>query len=451
MSKLKKDLTLGGLTMIAIGACIGSGIFVTPQGSFAHLPHHGYVMLAWAIGGLVTYFGAMTFSELGARYPKAGGVYVFLKEAYGDLVGFLYGWIILLVVTTGALAALSMAFANYLSFFFEMTDMTKQLVGISTIAMLTAINITGVKVSDIFAKVFTGLKLAALAAIVVLGFVILAKSEVTHTLNFDLAAPPADLGNLMLLAFVGVFFSFGGWHHATYLAGETENPQRNVPRAMLIGTLTVTIVYLLVIFSYSLLLPMADIISSDRVAGDAVANAVSGGGKLVAVAISISIFGTIGIYTMSAPRIYYAMAKDGVFFTSLAKLHPKYKTPHYAMIFQGVWAIFLILILTNFHNLMTFATFMDIVFMALATSTIFIFRKRQQSNTASESPTGLNKPAYLLKLYPLIPILYLLVTVAFVVNQLANMNLVTYLGPLILALGIPTFYFFKNKSQKTNS
>jgi len=447
MSKLKKDLTLGGLTMIAIGACIGSGIFLTPSGSFKLLEHHGYVLLAWAIGGLVTYFGAMTFSELGARYPKAGGVYVFLKEAYGDLVGFLYGWIILLVVTTGALAALSMAFANYLGFFFDMTEGTKQIVGISTIAVLTGINITGVKISDIFAKVFTGLKLTALAAIIVLGFVIIGKSEMTHTLNFDLSQPPADLGNLMLMAFVGVFFSFGGWHHATYLAGETKNPQRNVPRAMLMGTLTVTTVYLLVILAYSLLLPMGEIISSDRVAGDAVANVISGGGKLVAVAISISIFGTIGIYTMSAPRIYYAMAKDGAFFTTLAKLHPKYKTPHYAMIFQGLWAIFLILILSNFHNLMTFATFMDIIFMALATSTVFIFRKRQKTNSTNPAASEMTAPAYLLKLYPLIPILYLVVTVAFVVNQLFTMDLVVYLGLIILCLGIPTFYYFKRRSN----
>lgn len=431
--------------MIAIGACIGSGIFITPKSSFAALPHHGYVLLAWLIGGVVTFFGAMTFSELGARYPQAGGVYVFLKEAYGELAGFLYGWIILLVVNTGALAALSMAFADYLSFFGEMTAGTKQLVGIATIAILTAVNVMGVKISGMFAKVFTSLKLLALVAIIILGFYFFKAPELTHTVNLDLSDRPDSLMSMMLVAFVGVFWSFGGWHHATYLAGETKNPQRTIPRAMILGTMTVTAVYLLVIVAYSLLLPMDQIIGSDRVAGDAVGNVIANGGKLVAIAITISIFGTIGIYTMSAPRIYYAMAKDGAFFSSLARVHSRFGTPYVAMIFQGIWAIILILVFNNFHNLMTFATFMDIVFMALATSTIFVFRRRK----------GSERPQFLLTWYPLIPILYLMVTVAFVVNTLLSMHLVTWSGLLILLLGIPVYYFFKRgngltKDQKSS-
>lgn len=446
MSRLKKDLTVSGLTMIAIGACIGSGIFITPSNTFENLPHHGYVILAWLIGGVITYFGAMTFSELGARHPRAGGVYVFLKEGYGDLAGFLYGWIILLVVNTGALAALSMGFADFLSFFGEMDARTKQIVGIVTISSLTLLNVFGVKISDIFAKVFTGLKLVALLAIIVLGFALYDSPDLTHTLNFDLSDTPENLTSMMLMAFVGVFWSFGGWHHATYLAGETENPQSTIPKAMLLGTMTVTVVYILVILAYSLLLPIDGIVESDKVAGDAVGNVISYGGKLVAIAITISIFGTIGIYTMTAPRIYYAMAKDGVFFKNLSDLHPKYGTPYKAMIFQGLWAVLLILIFNNFHNLMTFATFMDIIFMALATSTIFIFRARAKSrkNNLLDIPeTQSVKPQYLLKLYPYIPILYLIVTVAFVINTTIGMDVTTLSGLFILLLGIPVFFIFK--------
>ena len=468
MSKLKKDLTVSGLTMIAIGACIGSGIFITPSKTFEFLPHHGYVLLAWLIGGIVTYFGAMTFSELGARHPHAGGVYVFLKEGYGDLAGFLYGWIILLVVNTGALAALSMGFADFLGFFGEMSGTTKQIVGISTITILTLVNVVGVKISDMFAKVFTGLKLVALLAIILLGLALYNSPDLTHALNFDFSDKPENLTSMMLLAFVGVFWSFGGWHHATYLAGETKNPQSTIPKAMLLGTMTVTIVYILVILAYSLLLPMDGIIGSDRVAGDAVGNVLANGGKLVAIAITISIFGTIGIYTMTAPRIYYAMAKDGVFFKSLSDLHPRFGTPYKAMIFQGIWASILIIAFNNFHNLMTFATFMDIIFMALATSTIFIFRSRKNvkgvevinsSDTTLDSissdPESIDpnetsevkntSPQYVLKWYPLIPILYLIVTVAFVINVTLGMDKTTLSGLAILLLGVPVFYFFKKR------
>lgn len=438
MSDLKKDLTITGLTMIVIGSCIGSGIFVTPARIFRDLPHHGYVMLVWLLGGVVTFFGAMTFSELSARFPKAGGVYVFLKEAYGSMAGFLYGWIILLIVTTGALAALSVVFTDFLGYFFEMSELVKRSIAIGTLLFLTGINIIGVNISGLFAKLFTSLKLLALLAIILLGIVYFNSPETNHQLNFDFSKTPDDLGSLILIAFTGVFFSFGGWHHATYLSGETKNPQSTVPKAMLLGTLTVTLFYLLAVFAYSSLLPLDQIINSDRIAGDAVGNVIKGGGKLVAIGISLSIFGTIGIYTMTAPRIYYAMAKDGVFFKALAKVHPKYKTPHVAMLFQCGWAILLILAFKDFHNLMTFATFMDILFMALAASTIFIFRKRNKNQS----------PAYQLKLFPLIPILYLIVAVAFVINMVLKIDSFAIVGLIILLLGVPTFMIFRrNKTS----
>ena len=385
------------------------------------------------------FFWGNDISELSARFPKAGGVYVFLKEAYGDLAGFLYGWIILFIVNTGALAALSVVFTDFLEFFIDINEDQKRNIAIGTITLLTCINIFGVNISGLFAKVFTGLKLLALLAIVVLGLWYFTTPTSTHDLNFNFSEVPDNLGSLMLLAFVGVFWSFGGWHHATYLSGETKKPQSTVPRAMLIGTLTVTAVYIMVILAYSFLLPMDQIINSERVAGDAVGNVLLGGGKLVAIGITISIFGTIGIYTMSAPRIYYAMAKDGIFFNFLAKVHPKYKTPYLAMLFQCGWAIILILVLKDFHSLITFATFMDILFMALATSTIFIFRRRKQSD----------RPAYLLNLYPLIPILYLIVTIAFVINAVIHIEGVSVIGGLIiLFLGIPVYLFFrKNKKD----
>ena len=436
---LKKDLTLTGLTMIAIGACIGSGIFVTPASTMEAVGHHGWVLLIWAIGGLVTFLGAMTFSELGARYPKSGGVYVYLKEAYGDIFGFLYGWIILLIVNTGALAALATVFANYVEFFVELSATSKYIISIGTIVGLTLINVIGVNISQIFATVFTSLKLIALLIIIVIGLYFWPTTSVETNMNL-MSHTPDNLLQGILVGFVGVFWSFGGWHHATYLSGETKNPQRNVPKAMLIGTLAVTTVYLLVIFAYMQLISGSDMVLSEKIAGDAMAQVITGGGKLVTIAITISIFGTIGIYTMTAPRIYHAMAKDGLFFDNLAKLHPKYHTPYVAMLLQMVWACVLILIWGTFHNLMTFVTFMDIIFMALATGSIFIFRCRDKENDV--------EPAYKLGAYPIVPIIYLLVTIAFVVNTLIALPAQSWAGVGILLIGVPAFYYFKRNSEK---
>lgn len=432
---LRKDLTLTGLTMIAVGACIGSGIFVTPAETMEAVGHHGWVLLIWAIGGLVTFLGAMTFSELGARFPQSGGVYVYLKEAYGDIFGFLYGWIILLIVNTGALAALATVFANYIEFFVELSTYAKYAISIGTIVGLTLINVRGVNVSQVFATFFTGLKLIALLIIIAIGLYFWPTTDVQTTMNLA-SQTPDNLLQGILVGFVGVFWSFGGWHHATYLSGETLNPQKTIPRAMLIGTLAVTTVYLLVIFAYMQLMPGNDMALSEKIAGDAVAQVITGGGKLVTIAITISIFGTIGIYTMTAPRIYHAMAKDGLFFDSLSMLHPKYQTPHIAMLLQMVWACVLILIWGTFHNLMTFVTFMDIIFMALATGSIFVFRTRDK---------GREEPAYKLGWYPVIPIIYLIVTIAFVVNTLIALPAQSWAGVAILLAGIPAYYYFKRK------
>ncbi|MBC7884908.1 MAG: amino acid permease [Saprospiraceae bacterium] len=434
MTELRKALKTGGLTMIVIGACIGSGIFVTPASTMKYIPHHGYAILAWVLGGIIAFFGAMTFSELGSRFPKEGGVYVYLKNAYGNLAGFLYGWIILLIVNTGALAALGLALADYLKFFLPVSDGQKSMIAIAVIWGLTIVNIFGVNISQLFASVFTGLKLLAIIIIILAGFCYLPNS--THQINLDLTSDiPPDLLSGVLLAFIGVFWSMGGWHHATYLSGEAVNPQKTVPRAMLMGTLAVTLLYILIIFSYMILLPSHTMAQSDRVAGDAVSAIISNGGKFVSIAISISIFGTIGIYTMTAPRIYYAMAKDGIFFRFLADVSPRYGTPYKAMIFQSIWATILILIWGSFIKIITFVTFMDILFMSLATGTIFIFHRQTTNNDG-----------FKLKFYPWIPIIYLIVTVAFVLNTLVDLNVESWVGMGILISGVPVYYYFRHKT-----
>ncbi|MCB9266749.1 MAG: amino acid permease [Lewinellaceae bacterium] len=433
MPQLDRKLTLFGLTMIAVGSCIGSGIFVTPYEIVRAVPHHGFVLIVWALGGVIALTGALTFAELGGMFPQAGGVYVFLREAYGELAGFLYGWVILLVINTGALAALGIALAEYLSYFYPLDYGGKIIIAIIVIAGLTGLNLIGINTSQWFANIFTGLKLLALGGIIIAGLVFFDPAKVQLHFNL-LESPPPNLGSALLLALIGVLWSFGGWHHASYLAGEAVEPQRTVPRAMVLGALIVTATYVLANLAYMLLLPLDAIAATTRVAGEAAAQVVSFGGRLVAVAIAISIFGTIGIYTMSAPRIYFAMAKDGVFFEGLAYIHPRFHTPSSAMLLQAGWAILLLLFWGTFSELITYVTFMDIAFMALAGMSVFVFRKTRP---------GLERP-YRAWGYPFIPGIFVLISSAFVVNTLIQRPVQAFAGLAFLLLGIGAYFLFRS-------
>ena len=437
MSQLQRRLTLYGLTMIAVGSCIGAGIFATPGEIVAKFPHAGWVLIIWMIGGLVTLTGALTFAELGGMYPKAGGIYVYLKEAYGKLPAFLYGWVTLLVVNTGSLAALGLIFAKYLTFYVPLTEAAQVWVAISTIGGLTILNIFGINTSQWIISVFTTTKLLALMVVVVLASMLRDQTSHEHvwTLSENL---PDNWPSLLLTALIGVLWSFGGWHHATYLAGETRHPQRNVPRAMLLGALIVTLTYVLTNLAYLWLLPLETIAGTERVAGDALEAVLDGGGKAVALLIGVSVFGTIAIYTMSAPRIYFAMARDGVFFEQLARLNERFKTPANAMAAQAIWAVFLLLLWGKFHDLITYVTFIDIAFMTLAGLGIFLFRKREPDAVRPYRAWG----------YPIIPGLYVLITCLFLINTLIEKPKQALAGIFVLGLGLLLYQFFKQKQEE---
>ncbi len=439
MAGLQRKLTLYGLTMIAVGSCIGAGIFITPYKIVQALPHNGYVLLVWGLGGLIALTGALTFAELGAMFPRAGGVYVFLREGYGNLTGFLYGWVTLLVINTGSLAALAIILAEYLTFFFPITDGGKVLLAMGVITGLTLVNIRGVGVSQWLSNVFTGLKLLAIAGIVVLGIVYYdpARVELSFSLTRDV---PDHLPNALLLALIGVLWSFGGWHHASYMAGEAINPQRTVPRAMMLGALVVTVTYLLVNLGYMLLLPLEAIQQSTRIAGDAAQAVLSNGGQLAALVIAVSVFGTIGIYTMSAPRIYFAMARDGVFFEQLARVHPRYHTPATAMIIQSLWAMLLLLFWGSFENLISYVTFMDIAFMALAGFVVVMYRVKRPEIARPYKVWG----------YPVVPLVFIGISAAFTVSTLIQQPVQALAGLGLLALGIFVYFGVKKGGVDAN-
>jgi basic amino acid/polyamine antiporter, APA family len=435
-NQLEKKITLFGLCSIAIGSSIGSGIFVTPASTLAVLPNVYWALVPWVLGGIASFCGALTFAELGSRFPKSGGIYIYLKEAYGPLFGFLYGWVTLTVINTGALAGLAMVFVDYLSFFVNITAFQKQLIGVCSILLLTFINVRGVSFSQILASTFTSLKLLAICFIIATGIYFLGVDGAQFADNVVQPTPP-NIANSILMAFIGVFWSFGGWHHISYLSDEVKDVQKTLPRALFISTIAITLLYLLIILAYMTMLPLNVIGESKRLAGDALAAVIPFGGKLVALFIAVSVFGSIAIYTMSAPRIYFAMAQDGIFFKSLASIHPKYKTPHVAIYLQSVWAIILVLSYGSFSKIITYVTFMDIVFMSLAAASIFVFRSRK-----------LQPGSYVVSGYPIVPLIYLMIVVSFVLYTFLDLNKDAWLGLGMTAIGVVLYYILKIRNKE---
>lgn len=434
MTKLARELTLYGLIMVAIGSCIGSGIFVTPAQIAVLVPSWGLILGVWAVGGLITLTGALTFGELGALFPKAGGIYVFLKEAYGGWLGFLYGWAYLLIITSGSIAVLSLAFTYYISYFIPMDNTWKIITSILVISILTTLNILRAKFGEMFSNIFTGLKLIGILLIIVCGIILGSKSHSFS--NPGIIAGTGTLSNFGV-ALVGVLFSYGGWQHASFLAGETKNPKRNVPIAMVTGAIVVIMLYLLVNVSYMMLLPIDKIAVSQKVAAEATSTVLPFGGMMVAAIIAISTLGTIGIYTLSSPRIYYAMADDGLFFKGIAKVHPKFKTPINAIIIQSIWSVVLLLFWGTFEDLITYTVSVEWIFFALAAYGIFIFRKRMKDAERPYKTFG----------YPVTPLIFIGITIWFVINMFISRPLHTGIGLGLLLLGLPVYFFFRKKNS----
>lgn len=434
MTELKKALSRFDLIMIAIGSTIGSGIFLTPALIANSLHSPIYILLVWLAGGLLIICGALTFAELGALMPQAGGVYVYLSESYGKVFGFLYGWAYILVVNTGGIAALSVAFTTYLAYFFPMNPVLLKIVAVCGIFFLTVINVVGVKIGGIFSDVFTILKLIGIFGVIAVGF-IFGSSSIT---NFSFSVHSGMTGGLAV-AMVGVLWSYGGWQHATYAAGEAKNAKKDVPIAMIIATLSVTAIYVLINISYMFLLPVNTIAHSPSVAADAVKTVIGPvGGGIIALAIFISTFGTAGIYTLTAPRIYFAMANDGIFFPQIAKIHPKYSTPANAIIIQSTWAVLLIIFWGTFENLISYVVFTDWIFFGLTAASVFIFRKKLPDVKRDYKTLG----------YPVTPILFILMAAWFVINTLIEKPVQAIAGLIMLGLGLPVYYYWSKKKKE---
>lgn len=400
MAELKAGITRTGLTLIVIGSCIGSGIFITPSGIAEKLTSPSLILLLWITGGIITISGALSFSELASRFPNAGGVYVYLREAFGNYVGFLFGWVVLTAVTSGALAALALAFVRFLSVVFPELEPYGNWIAATVLLLTATANIFGVQVGQFFSNAFTSLKVAGILFIIVCGFFFVAE-PVTEI--YSMPVTDSSVLQAFFLSLTGVYWSYGGWQHATYISSEVVDPKKNLARAMILGSMAVMFIYLLSNMAYMNVLSISEIAENERVAATMMDKLFPGtGAKIMALIVSISVFGTIAIYTMTAPRIYFAMARDKVFFSSLAYVHPKYRTPVWAILLQSIWAVVLLLFWGTFSELIEYVTFTEGVFLALAAISVIILRRKKQELPSFSSP-----------LYPLMPILYFTISMAF--------------------------------------
>lgn len=430
---LKKPINIFALTMIAVGSCIGSGIFISPSDVASQLANGTQVLLLWFIGGIVALTGALSFGELASRFPGTGGVYVYLREAYGDLVAFLYGWSILTVITSGAIAALCLAFSRYISLLFHLGDHLQIPVALGALVTVTGINIVGVRLSAIFSSTLTVLKVVGIAIIVVI--CLMYGEQFISNLHFvSSGTKQVSFG----LALVGVLWSYGGWHHASYVGGEVHNAQKVLPRAFIAGASIVTLTYLIVNVAYLSVLSMEEISGSKAVAADALLSITATGGILVAVLIALSTFGTAGIYTLSAPRIYFTMGADRVFFPWLADLHPRFGTPVKAVLLQSTWAAVLMMFWGTFESLATYVVFMDWIFMTLAALALFIFRN---------SSRPFNDATYKVSLFPLTPLVFIGISIWFLISTLIGRPAQAIAGLFLMLSGLPFYYYFKKRSD----
>jgi APA family basic amino acid/polyamine antiporter len=429
-------------TMAVIGGIIGGGIFRTPAAVAERVSSPRLTLVAWILGGVVALIGAFCFGELGQRRPKAGGGYVYLRETWGALPAFLYGWALLLVIATGAIAAVAVTFANYALALAGLSDRLTVPVAIGAIAFLSGISYVGVKPASVTQNVFTILKLAALAALIGAGLF-----AVTPTAPYRPLPPLTAQGGVANVivalgaALVPILFTYGGWQQTNFIAEEIIDPERNLPRALVLGVAVVVAVYLLANVAYLRVLGPGGLGASTAPAAD-VMRAVLGpaGGTLIAAGIAVSTFGFLNLVILVTPRVLQAMAADGVFFPRLAALHPVYRTPTGAIVAQAAWATVLTLSGT-FDQLVNYVTFGDWIFFGLTVAGLFLYRARDGAAGADPAPRG----AFRVPGYPWTPALFVLAALYVVASSVLANPTDALKGTALLALGIPVYVYWRRR------
>jgi APA family basic amino acid/polyamine antiporter len=436
---LPRVLGLWDIVSIVIGGVIGSGIFLVPKDMAVAVQVPLLILAVWAVGGLLSFFGALSFGELGAAMPEAGGAYIFLRESYGALIAFLFGWTLFLVIDTGAIATLTVAFSSkYLTHFFPISPFGQKIVSVFFISFLMIVNYIGVRWGANLQNLLTVIKFSALVGICAVIF-IFAKGNVS---NFISPSPEAFSGNLagsFGLALVASLWAYKGWEQSTYSAGETRNPQRNIPLGLFIGTATCIAIYILAQLAYLYVLPADAIAKSDRVAADAM-NQVVGpiGASIVSFIILFSIMGATNQNFLCSPRVYYAMAKDGIFFKGLSAVHSKFLTPHISILVMGAWSMVLILFFGTFERLFTYVIFGQWIFFGLTVAAVIILRRKRPDLPRPYRTWG----------YPVTPAVFIVAALFISTNTLINQFWNAMAGLGIILLGLPFYWYWKKKGAK---
>ena len=422
--------------MLVMGGIIGAGIFLNPAIVAQRVGSAGLTVGVWVLGGVIALAGALCFAELGANRPKVGGGYVYLRDAFGPLPAFLYGWTLLLIIATGAIAAVAVTFARYFAALTGLPDGWITPTAVAAILLLSAINYVGVRAGSLTQNAFTVLKLAALGMLIVVGLLAdggTAAAAVSVTPAADTSTVTGFIA-VVGVALLPVLFSYGGWQQTNFVAEEIVDPEKTLPRALVLGVVGVVTVYVLANMVYVKVLGVGALAASQAPAADVMrASLGPTGASLISAGIAASTFGFLNLVILVSPRVYQAMASDGVFFRRVANLHPRFRTPTTAIVFQAGWAIVLTLSGT-YGQLLDYVVFGDWIFFGMVGATLFVFRRRD-TNIRFRTPG-----------YPWVPALFVVASFFVVVSSVVSNPGNALIGSVLIGLGIPVYLYWRRIS-----
>jgi APA family basic amino acid/polyamine antiporter len=428
--------------MLVVGGIIGAGIFLNPAVVAQRAPTATLSIGVWVLGGAVALAGALVFAELAALKPEAGGGYVYLRDALGPLTGFLYGWTELLVINSGGIAAVGVTFASYATTLTGAPDGAIAPLAIGAIVTLSAVNLFGIRPGAVVQNTLTVLKLLALATLIVVG--LLWTSSATPAASAASAASSPSALTAIGTALIPVLFAYGGWQSTNFVAAELREPRRDLPRALVIGVGIVVLVYVLANVAYVRVLGVPGLAGSHAPASDVMRSLLGPrGATFIALGIAVSAFGFLNLAILSAPRVYQAMAADGVFFSGAAKLGDRYRVPWVAILIQGGWAVLLVATKT-YGQLLDYVVFGDWIFFALVGVTLFLYRRRERG-------AGSGTLRFRVPWYPWVPGFFVLAGAFAVGSTVLSNPGNAALGAVIIAAGIPAFLYWKRQGTRART
>jgi APA family basic amino acid/polyamine antiporter len=434
--QLRRSIGFFRATTMVVGIIIGASIFVQPSAVTASVPSVAGVLLVWAASGALTLIGALVIAELASAWPRTGGVYVFLRELYSPAVAFLWGWAMFWTMHSGIVAVIAMVFARYVGTFISLGDAGTRVTAIAAVLVLSAVNYRGVREGSAVQAFFTSIKVIAIVLIIAIAF-----TFATHANgalgDTTVVVSTLPSGRAFVLAMIAGLFAFGGWHMVSYAAEETVDPTRTIPRALVAGTLIVTALYVALNAAYLRVLPLATVAQSTRVAADFADAAVGGhGAQIMSALVILSTLGAINGVILAGPRVYLAMAQDGLLFKWAGAVHPDFRTPNRAIALQAVWSC--VLVATgSYRALFTRVVYTEWIFFGLLAAGLFLLRRRAGYN-----------PPYRVWGYPVLPAVFVLSTAAIVINQLIAQPVESLTGLAFVLLGLPVYYIWARNPSK---